>query len=217
MCVCILVLSLVLGWDSPTSFKMDEKVDAEKLGTDGQGHTYLRVSSASDPESRSTDSLLDESENIQRSTSLQNGYLMRGYKAWSGSRSPGASYMAVALGIWCVFSYLNFSLDTRASIQTRHIPTLDMSYHANIDLDIVLNMYDEDPASAASMISEIRSLPNIANKTTRVLIYYKGEDQEDATLEALKYQTGTIELIKLRNVGREGEGYLNHIVTRYDV
>lgn len=176
VCVCILVLSLVLGWDSPTSFKMDEKVDAEKLGTDGQGHTYLRVSSASDPESRSTDSLLDESENIQRSTSLQNGYLMRGYKAWSGSRSPGASYMAVALGIWCVFSYLNFSLDTRASIQTRHIPTLDMSYHENIDLDIVLNMYDEEPASAALMISEIRSLPSIANKTTRVLIHYKGED-----------------------------------------
>lgn len=214
--VCIFILSFIREWDSPTAFNVDEKDDAENFSIDGQGHAYLRVKSASESDARPADGVLDEQEETQHSTSVSNGSLTRNYKAWSKSTPSGACYMAVAFAIWCVFSYLNFSLDTRASTRNRHIPTLDLAYHSEVDLDIVLNMYDEDPVSANSMVSEIRSLPNVANKSTRVLIYYKGEDQEDATLEALKHQTGATELIKLPNIGREGEGYLNHILTRHN-
>ncbi|KAE9967625.1 hypothetical protein EG328_008071 [Venturia inaequalis] len=214
--VSIFVLSFVRGWDSPAPFNMGEKAGAEDFGIDGLGHAYLRVRPTSDVEARSAESHLDEPENIQQSTSILERSLARGCKAWSESTFSGASYMAWAFGIWCIFSYLNFSLDTQASIQSRHIPTLDLAYQPEIDLDIVLNMYDENPTSTASMISEIRSLPNIANKTTRVLIYYKGEEQDDGRLEALKQQTGATELIKLPNIGREGEAYLNHIITRHD-
>lgn len=216
MFVCVFVLSFVRGWDSPAPFNMEEKDDAGDLSIDEQGHTYLRVDSTSDIESSPTDGLFEEPETIQKSTSILKTSLVRGCKAWSESRTSGAYYMAYAFGLWCIFSYLNFRFDIRVPIQSRHNPTLDLAYQPEIDLDIVLNMCDEQPTSVASMISEIRSLPNMANKTTRVLIYYKGEDQQHSNLDFLKHQAGATELIKLPNIGREGESYLNHIVTRHD-
>ncbi|TLD30196.1 hypothetical protein E2P81_ATG06849 [Venturia nashicola] len=155
---------------------MEEKIDTEGFGIDGQSYTDLRVKSTSDVETRST-----ETPGAPRAA------------------SKDLCLLAFAFGICCIFSYLNFGMDEGASIQSRYIPTLDLAYQPELDLDIVLDMYDENLASTAPMISKIRSLPNIANKTTRMLIYCKGE-----------------ELIKLSNIGREGEAYLNHIVTKYD-
>ncbi|QDS70090.1 hypothetical protein FKW77_004968 [Venturia effusa] len=214
--LCIFALSFVRGWDSPTASGMDEKVDAERFGDGGLSHEFLSAVPASDPEARSTDNPLEDPQGHMYFENILDRSVVWRSTTWTISRTPGATSMGVAFGLWCVFSYLNVSLDTRASFYSRHIPALDLSYQPRLDLDIVLNMYDEDPASAASMISDIRNLPSAANKTTRVLIYYKGKIQNQIALEALKHQAGATELIRLPNIGREGEGFLNHIVTRYN-
>jgi hypothetical protein len=220
------VMSFIRGWGSNAQFNQEEEDNIEKWAASGQDEHTFRFSSDSDPEAHSTDDLLVHLEVTRPSRGVcetsMHAYrtsrfrtIVRGYKivsSWSGLSR--ASYMMIAFGIWCSFSYLNFSLDTRTA-QNNHTPSLDLSYHSKFDLDIVMSMYDEDPVSVAAMISELRRLPNIANKTTRVLIYFKGKGQ-DVYIEALKHRTGATEMIHLPNIGREGESYLYHIISKYD-
>lgn len=104
----------------------------------------------------------------------------------------GACYMALAFVTWCTFSYLRFSFNIRSTQHTQ-VPALDLPYHAKVELDIVLNMNDENPASISAMVSEIRRCPNVANKTTRVMIYYKGK-RGSAHLKTLNHKTSTTEV-----------------------
>jgi hypothetical protein len=198
----------------------------EKLDVDGEDEHAFQHSFDSDLEARSIDGLLNHNDGVPQLAGAREGSthefraqvvgsdLRSGKTVLSWPRLSGLSYFLVAFGVWCAFSFLNFSLDTRPA-HNRRSPYLDLSYHSKFDLDIVINMYDEDPTSVAAMVSDLRRLPNIANKTMRVLIYFKGEGH-GVHLEALKHETGATELIKLPNIGREGEGYLNHIISKYD-
>jgi uncharacterized membrane protein len=187
-------------------------------------------SSDSDPEAQSTDSLLedhDETNLVANEMFPINNQEMaadtcrRSRAGFSMRKHENASpwnvqsqviLILLAFTTWCLFSYLNFSLLSWTS-QPREDPALDLSYHPKTELDIVISMYDEEPAFVAHMISKLQTLPNVVNKSRRVLIYFKGEG---VNTDNLKHEIGATEIIKIPNHGREGETYLDHILSRFD-
>lgn len=90
---------------------------------------------------------------------------------------------------------------------------LDTSYQHTAELDIVISMYKESAEDIRTTMRKLKEIPMIAASEPRLLLYVK--DQE-VSVTALKDATGASEVIKAPNVGREGETYLRHIVTRWD-
>jgi hypothetical protein len=75
-------------------------------------------------------------------------------------------------------------------------------------------MYREETESVAAMISELRDILDSKKRSVAIIVYVK---DENANTSALQAQLGaTILVIKRPNVGREGETYLYHILSRFD-
>ncbi|KAJ9120035.1 hypothetical protein QFC22_002932 [Naganishia vaughanmartiniae] len=88
------------------------------------------------------------------------------------------------------------------------------------DYDIVIAYYDEDVAILRNTIETVKSEIR-AYHTTKVIVYAKGPtytsgggDRE--AMHKLRKEVGADEVVALKNVGREGETYLNHITRHYD-
>ncbi|CAN9313401.1 unnamed protein product [Alternaria alternata] len=74
-------------------------------------------------------------------------------------------------------------------------PHLDLQYEPIGPLEVVISMYKERTEDVAALIAKL--------ETRR-------------TKDRLSKETNAHEVIKLPNVGREAETYLNHIVNRWD-
>ncbi|KAA8613382.1 repeatdomain containing protein [Pyrenophora tritici-repentis] len=72
-------------------------------------------------------------------------------------------------------------------------------------------MYKERTEEVATLISNLESMPQMAD--AHVTIYLKDSEADE---QKIKQETNAQEVIKLPNVGREAETYLNHIVSRWD-
>ena len=128
-------------------------------------------------------------------------------------------FLAFDLVVWS-FSFLLIALGTLGNLNyMESMPSphqsarLDVSLHPSADFDIVISMYKEDPLMVKALVTRLQEIPNIANRSTRLVIYTKDEDADVATL---KSQIGATEIVPLRNVGRESETYLHHIISKWD-
>jgi hypothetical protein len=88
---------------------------------------------------------------------------------------------------------------------------LDLEYRAPIANEIVISMYKEPVADVQTLISTLRKMPTLSQ--ARVSIYIK---DSEANIDTVKRTTGADAVIPLPNIGREGETYLNHILTQWD-
>ncbi|KAH7393989.1 hypothetical protein DE146DRAFT_757468 [Phaeosphaeria sp. MPI-PUGE-AT-0046c] len=88
---------------------------------------------------------------------------------------------------------------------------IDQSYEPPSQLEIVLSMYKEPIEDVKDLLASLKS----AHETRKasVTIYTK---DEEADAVHIKLITGADSVIKLQNVGREGETYLYHITNRWD-
>jgi hypothetical protein len=91
------------------------------------------------------------------------------------------------------------------------IASLDRDYKPDVPMEVVLSTYREPVGDIWNFIAGLKSVPETSKAS--VIIYTK---DEDADVKNLKLRTGADEVIKLANVGREGETYLHHINTRWD-
>lgn len=89
--------------------------------------------------------------------------------------------------------------------------SLDHNYKPKVAMEVVISMYKEPVGDVWNFIAGLKSAPETSKAA--VLIYTK---DEDADVKNLKMRTGADEVVKLANVGREGETYLHHINTRWD-
>ncbi|GAB7362995.1 hypothetical protein MBLNU230_g3289t1 [Neophaeotheca triangularis] len=92
-------------------------------------------------------------------------------------------------------------------------PTLDHTYSPTNDLDIVISMYRESPASVQSMLATLLQIPSIASTNPNIIIYLKDPSANPTAIQTL---TNATLVHPLPNLGREGETYLHHITTRWD-
>jgi hypothetical protein len=111
---------------------------------------------------------------------------------------------------WPIFISLNFRDTTLPPLRTTS-PLLDLEYTPSIETEIVISMYKEPLADVHTLISTLRAMPNLSR--ARVSIYIK---DTSADTEAVKLRTGADAVTPLPNIGREGETYLNHILTQWD-
>ncbi|KAF2814631.1 uncharacterized protein BDZ99DRAFT_377977 [Mytilinidion resinicola] len=114
--------------------------------------------------------------------------------------------------IWVAFTVINFSeslLTHQGPVNAA--PVLDLAYTTPVSTEIVISMYKEPVDSITSLVSTLRKLPSLSN--SRVHIYTKDKDGD---ISAIRHQTGAHSVTRLRNVGREGETYLYHILSQWD-
>lgn len=98
------------------------------------------------------------------------------------------------------------------------IPNLDFTFQPKTAFDLVISRYDEAASQIARDVHSILETPNLENKTSRIFIYNKNSDTTDFQKDFTANLTdGTpIHIIGRENIGREGETYLNHILTHWD-
>ncbi|KAL6712038.1 hypothetical protein ACN47E_003081 [Coniothyrium glycines] len=110
--------------------------------------------------------------------------------------------------LWAAYGALNFT--ERQECGTPDI-LLDREYLPQMPLEIVLSMYKEPIDDVGRLVRRLRSTPTLSDAI--VTIYIK---DDDADSNHIKMQTGADDVIPLPNVGREGETFLNHILTRWN-
>lgn len=131
-------------------------------------------------------------------------------------RKPNKICTSTALiAVIMAFSWSLSILSTLSvnSIPPSLAPTLDFAYKPTSRFDIVVSMYDEDPASVKRMLDSISKTNPLSTITPNIIIYTK---DSSADLEALKDATGATNVTLLPNLGREGGTYLHHMVHNWD-
>jgi hypothetical protein len=120
-------------------------------------------------------------------------------------------FLAIATMTWIHFLANNFS--PRPSHLNTHNLRLDTSYTPTSAIDIVMSIYHEPPSHITSTFALLTSLPSIATRSPRLILYTK-DPYANTTL--LQSQTNATRVIKLPNVGREGHTYLHHMISSWD-
>jgi hypothetical protein len=120
--------------------------------------------------------------------------------------------MALLLAVWLGFCLLNYHR-LGIPLQPRSMPVTDPTYESRFDLDIVISMYNEEPASVVEMITALKALPIIQRRSTRIVVYYKGTKSFNFNL---KHHLDNAQVLQRPNIGREGETYLYHILSQRD-
>ena len=94
-------------------------------------------------------------------------------------------------------------------------PFLDRAFGSSEGgmLDIVVNMYKEDPAEVGEMLARLRNTRVLKPLNARVIVYVK---YQDANTTAIMRHTGASTVTVLPNIGREGGSYLHHILGQWD-
>ncbi|KAH9880053.1 hypothetical protein J1614_002078 [Plenodomus biglobosus] len=119
-----------------------------------------------------------------------------------------STYLArVTLGmLWIPYLYLNFRHDVVVQDAM-----LDRQYVSILPIEVVISMYNEPTGDIARLIRNLRDIPQLT--AIHVTIYVKDKDSDGKTI---KQQTKADDVVMLPNIGREGETYLNHVLTRWD-
>jgi hypothetical protein len=114
-------------------------------------------------------------------------------------------YIGVAL-LWTTYGVLNFTERPGS-----HVPVLlDRDYVSILPVEIVLSMYKEPVDGVRKLISNLKSVPALSDARFTIYIKDSGADNE-----YVKQRTGADRVATLRNIGREGETYLNHILNEW--
>ncbi|GAA5953688.1 hypothetical protein JCM3765_006938 [Sporobolomyces pararoseus] len=82
-------------------------------------------------------------------------------------------------------------------------------------VDLVVSYYDENVVNTRQNLDYIRKIPFVVERQSRVVLYNKGEKDEETLRGALGLKRWD-RVIKLENVGREGATYLQHIIRNYN-
>ncbi|GAA5987139.1 hypothetical protein JCM5350_003858 [Sporobolomyces pararoseus] len=82
-------------------------------------------------------------------------------------------------------------------------------------LDLVISYYNEDVANTRQNLDYMRHIPFVVERQSRVILYNKGEADEETLREGLGLASWD-KVIKLPNIGREGATYLRHIIRNYN-
>jgi hypothetical protein len=109
--------------------------------------------------------------------------------------------------IWVPYITLNFS--TLKYI--RRNPTIDHYYESNTSLEVVISMYKESVEDVHKFISHVKM--ELKTSGASITIYTK---DEEADIKDLLVGTGADRIIKLPNIGKESETYLNHINNQWN-
>ncbi|KAF4542646.1 uncharacterized protein LTHEOB_7376 [Lasiodiplodia theobromae] len=125
-----------------------------------------------------------------------------------------AAYSVIIL-TWIGFLACNFAGVSSSDI-SEPIPQLDLAYEPVHGFDVVISMYKEPIESVTSIMEGLSAIPAIAESSPRLFLYTKDEDLEPSTIAELGNATNAFKVIKLPNVGREGETYLEHILLNWD-
>ena len=140
-----------------------------------------------------------------------------------GRRSRDASsnwsllVLLAVIGIsWLLFTYTTCTLKPLPiNIST---PDLDTKYRPTVGLDIVVARYSQSATTVAQYVDSILEVPSLKQLKTRVFIYDKNsnttEFQGNITEEVVSQNK--ISVVSLENIGREGDTYLEHMVSRWD-
>ncbi|RYO48497.1 hypothetical protein AA0113_g9937 [Alternaria arborescens] len=120
-------------------------------------------------------------------------------------RSPLISLALVML--WTAFISFNFGQRQFPRVE----PHLDLQYEPIGPLEVVISMYKERTEDVAALIAKLESMSQMSEAL--ITIYLKDSEADE---RQIKQETNAHEVIKLPNVGREAETYLNHIVNRWD-
>jgi hypothetical protein len=113
----------------------------------------------------------------------------------------------ILLLLWTPYITYNFSFLESA----RPNPTLDRKFEPISPLEVVISMYKEPVEDVSNLITSLKSAAEASHAS--VTIYIK---DEKADLGNIKLRTGAHRVVKLPNIGREGETYLNHINNHWD-
>ncbi|KAL5327139.1 hypothetical protein ACEPPN_004831 [Leptodophora sp. 'Broadleaf-Isolate-01'] len=132
------------------------------------------------------------------------------------SRTP--SRISTASALFVIFIVLSSIISSLAYSAITSLPpslptTFDTAFVPSNRFDIVVSMYQEDPASVKAMLTAIKRTTLLATLQPRVIIYTKDPKQD---LYKLKVATGADLVERLDNLGREGGTYLWHIVNKWD-
>ncbi|KAI0864430.1 hypothetical protein F4860DRAFT_464106 [Xylaria cubensis] len=79
------------------------------------------------------------------------------------------------------------------------------------DLDIVIAWYDEPVEQVVRTAQLALELPNIAGRKVRTIVYNKGTMNETELETNFPIQSG-LTIRRLKNIGREGDTYLSHVL-----
>ncbi len=126
----------------------------------------------------------------------------------SQGHSARSSFVSLALVmLWIGFVSLNFGQRQYPRVE----PHLDLQYEPIGPLEVVISMYKERTEDVAALIKKLESMPQLAEAL--VTVYLKDGEADERKIQQ---ETNAHEVIKLPNIGREAETYLNHIVNRWD-
>ncbi|KAI4697891.1 uncharacterized protein J4E84_001025 [Alternaria hordeiaustralica] len=124
-----------------------------------------------------------------------------------GSSARSSLVSLILIVLWTAFVSLNFGQRQ----YPREEPRLDLQYEPIGPLEVVISMYKERTEDVAALIKKLESMPQMTEAL--VTIYLKDGEADERKIKA---ETNAHEVIKLPNIGREAETYLNHIVNRWD-
>ncbi|KAL1800392.1 hypothetical protein ACET3X_000734 [Alternaria dauci] len=132
----------------------------------------------------------------------------RSLRVGSQGNSLRSSLISLALVmLWTAFISFNFGQRQYPRME----PHLDLQYEPIGPLEVVISMYKESTEDVAALIAKLESMSQMSKAL--VTIYLKDSEADE---RQIKQETNAHEVIKLPNVGREAETYLNHIVNRWD-
>jgi len=126
-------------------------------------------------------------------------------ESWE-NRLRKSSSVVVMLLLWTVYMCMNFTERERK----QNVASLDRTYEPPLTLEVVISMYKEPMEVVNELISGLKHLP--ATSGALMTIYIK---DSEANTDEVRVQTGADKVIKLPNIGREGETYLNHVINRW--
>lgn len=97
----------------------------------------------------------------------------------------------------------------RLGIYTRY----QQPFYTPSTLDVVFSHYEEPVDQFQHFIDDLYARSLIPRQRTRMIVYSKGNE---SVIESLRSLQGVAEVVRIPNVGREGETYLTHILAHYD-
>ncbi|WRT68769.1 uncharacterized protein IL334_005749 [Kwoniella shivajii] len=138
-------------------------------------------------------------------------------KIWTSPKKRSAALVVIICVILLIThtfvgSY-NFILPSSVAANADSLRNGD--WRSISDVDIVISHFNEDVNIMRESIKSVTSVLDrlSTKKSRRVIIYSKGETDDDTMKEMLDMSD---EVVKIENVGREGETYLSHIVRNYE-
>lgn len=193
---CCFAIGILCGGLQPT-FAPRRTDTRRRQGDDSSTYELLEDNSSTSAEDGET----DHAPNDMGTTEMS---LAGTRSSWISIQS---TFQIVSLFvIWSLAITMNYDNTRRTSFHA----SIDRNYEATMSLEIVLSMYSEPIDDAKDLISSFRSAPETGKASVTIYTKY-----EKADTERLKTSTGADNVIKLKNVGREGETYLHHITSRW--